>query len=275
MSSGHEHDRLAAFAEGELDAGEAEAVAAHLEACAVCQAALSAVRRGIALAGELQAEPMPEPIARAMRDRLAGAATRPSRLPWWTAAAVLALIVGAGAFWQFNRPWAQLREATASPTTFEREGRALHEALLAGGQPDYVPADDADGWRWLGEQGAPVAGLLPAHRPDERARFVPVGAAVRSIGTARASVMTYRVDGRPVTVVLANTRDVANPPAAGLLSKRVTHRRDAAGRNVLTWTIGGGTYVMVSELDGYGQRACFVCHTDARFQRTISALSPR
>jgi hypothetical protein len=33
--------------------------------------------------------------------------------------------------------------------------------------------------------------------------------------------------------------------------------------------------VMVSELEGYGQRACFVCHTERRFQDTILSLSPR
>lgn len=275
MSSEHEHDRLAAYAEGELAADAAAVVAAHLDACASCRAALAEVRRGIALANELEAEPMPEALAAAMRGRLA-AAPRGARLPWWTAAAAaIAVVVGLGAFWQLNRPWAQLREATAAPTAFEREGRALHEALMAGGRLEYVPSDDADGWRWLDDQRAPVAGLLPSHQPEERARFVPVGAGVRPIGAARASVMAYRVDGKPVTVVLANTREVANAPPAGLLSKRVTHRRDEAGRNILTWTIGGGTYVMVSELDGYGQRACFVCHTDSRFQRTISALRPR
>ena len=56
----------------------------------------------------------------------------------------------------------------------------------------------------------------------------------------------------PVTLTLALARDVPDAPAAGWWTKRVTHRRDASGRNTLTWTVGGGTYVMVSELEGAG-----------------------
>lgn len=275
MSTGqHEVDRLAAFAEGELGSVDTAAVSAHLAVCAECRQALADVRRGIAFASELEAESMPAALAGDLRTQLVSPASAGWRWPA-AAAALLIIMIGAGSYWQMHRPWAEMTEAAAAPTPFEAEGRALHRALLEGAPLDYRPADDADAWSWLGRQRGPTAGLLPSHSPDERARFVPVGAAVRHVGPARASVVSYRVDGRPVTLVLANTRDVPDAPAAGLWSKRVTHRRDPAGANVLTWTIGGGTYVMVSELDGYGQRACFVCHTDPKFQQTIQSLSPR
>ena len=72
--------------------------------------------------------------------------------------------------------------------------------------------------------------------------------------------------------MLARQRDIPDAPSAGIWSKRVTHRRDDRGVNTLTWTVGGGTYVLVAELDGYGQRACFICHTDDRFEEPIAAL---
>jgi hypothetical protein len=53
----------------------------------------------------------------------------------------------------------------------------------------------------------------------------------------------------------------------------VGHRRDATGASTLTWTVGGGTYVMVSELDGAGQRACLICHTTPRFRAALERLS--
>jgi hypothetical protein len=37
--------------------------------------------------------------------------------------------------------------------------------------------------------------------------------------------------------------------------------------------VGGGTYVMVSELDGAGQRACLICHTSPGFVGALTRLS--
>jgi hypothetical protein len=134
--------------------------------------------------------------------------------------------------------------------------------------------DDRDAWHWLASQRAPVAGLLPNHSPTESPRFRVTGAGVRTVAGARASVVSYRVDDRRVTLILANSSAVPDAPAARWWSKSVHHRRDPDGANVLTWTIGGGTYVMVSELGDYGQRACFVCHTEPRFQSVIMSLQP-
>ena len=77
-----------------------------------------------------------------------------------------------------------------------------------------------------------------------------------------------------MTLALALSGDVPNAPEAGWWTKRVTHRRDANGTNTLTWTVGGGTYVMVSELDGAGQRACLICHTAPAFRERITMLRP-
>lgn len=270
--SSHEFDRLAAYAERQLEREAAAAVATHLDRCAECRHALADIQKGIALANELETAAMPEAVAGTIRARL----VRASPPRWWiAAAAALVALLGGGVYWQVNRPWAQMRAATAEPTRFEAEGRAFHERLGRGERLDFSPRDDQHAWQWLASQRAPVAGLLPNHSADERRRFQVIGAAVRTVAGARASVVSYRIDNRPVTLVLANAKDVAGAPAAGLLSKSVRHRRDANGANVLTWTVGGGTYVMVSELDDFGQRACFVCHTDARFQRTIMSLEPR
>ena len=275
----HVFDRLAPYAEGQLEPADASRVERHLDACGRCRAALADVRRGIALASELQAESMPGEMASAMRARLVAAAAAPHhswrRTAWRAAAAVLLAAAAAGIYWQVNRPWAQLRSAGAGPAAFEREGRAVHDRLLAGENVDFVTSDEHEAWRWLGQQRAPVTSLIPNRGAEGRARFVPLGAAVRQVAGVRASVLAYRIDGEPVTLVLARASEVRDAPRSGWWSKRVIHRRDARGVNTLTWTVGGGTYVLVSELEGYGQRACFICHTDARFQEPIRALSIR
>ncbi|HYB93686.1 MAG TPA: zf-HC2 domain-containing protein [Vicinamibacterales bacterium] len=271
MNQHHEFERLAAFAEDQLEPLERATIEAHLRGCEECRRALADIARSIALANELEIEELPRETAAAMRAQLLKA---PRPIRWVAAAAALALLVGSALYWQVNRPWAVMRGAVDAPTAFEQEGRRLHTQLRSGASLDYAPRDDRDAWDWLAAQGAPVAGLLPDHPADQRPRYQVIGAAVDEVAGARASVLSYRIDGRPVTLVLAHRRDVANAPRAGLLSKTVTHRREGDA-NVLTWSVGGGTYVMVSELEDHGQRACFVCHTERRFQSTILALRPQ
>ena len=159
------------------------------------------------------------------------------------------------------------------PTRFERDGRELHDRLVAGSAPlTFTSNDERQLWQWLASQGAPVTSIRIERAASEQEQFVPLGAAVYTLGGARTSVLEYRIDGRPVTLALALSGDVPDAPEAGWLTKRVVHRRDATGRNTLTWTVGGGTYVMVSELDGAGQRACLICHTAAPFRRRIHEL---
>jgi anti-sigma factor RsiW len=275
MMTRHVYDDLAAYAERQLDAGRTARVDRHLAGCAACRTALDEVRRGIALASELEPAPMPEDFAERIRAALVSAPMAAPRPVWpYAAAAVLALIVGLGAYWEANRPWASLRAAGAAPTTFEREGRGVHDRLKRGDlQLAHLTSDEYATWRWLESQRAPVTSLRPSRAPEDRARFVPVGAAVQTVAGVKTSVIEYRIDGRAVTLLLARAGEVADAPSPGLWSKHVTHRRDPEGVNTLTWTVGGGTYVLVSELEGYGQQACFICHTEDRFQEPIMELS--
>ena len=196
------------------------------------------------------------------------------RRTWLAAAAVLVAGVAIGLYWHLNRPWIELQTVARAPTAFEREGLALHaEVRDKSAALPFRSADERALWQWLDDQGAPVTSMVSDRPEAERARIVPVGAAVRTLGGARTSVLSYRIDGRPVTLALARTPDVTDAPPAGWWTKRVTHRREPNGVNSLTWTVGGGTYVMASELDGAGQRACLICHTSTTFANAVSRLS--
>ena len=279
---GHVVDELAAFAEDQLAATARARVSRHLASCAECRLALEEVRRGIALASGLIAEPMPADVAARIRRQLESAVVLPTRtgaraagFGWWQAAAALLVTAASLAFyWQVNRPWVRLEAASQLPTPFEREGRELHDRLAAGSTPlAFRSGDERELWRWLAAQGAPITSMRVERSASEQAEFVPLGASVQTLDGARTSVLAYRIDGHPVTLALAHTDSVHDAPKAGLLTKRVMHRRDASGRNTLTWTVGDGTYVMVSELDGAGQRACLICHTSEPFRRRIHDLA--
>jgi anti-sigma factor RsiW len=278
---GHVEDELAAYAETQLDPVSHARVTRHLETCRDCRDELARVRDGLALASRLAAEGMPPDLAERIRGQIvSGAIVAPASRAslgvarWWRAVAAAAIAFAAVAlYWQLNRPWVQLHAATAAPTRFEAEGRELHDRIASGASALTLRStDERVLWQWLDAQGAPVTSMRVSRPEDERARFVPLGAAVETIGGVKTSVLSYRIDGRSVTLALALSRDVPDAPAAGWWTKRVTHRPDANGTNTLTWTVGGGTYVMVSELDGAGQRACLICHTAPAFRERIRDL---
>ena len=277
---GHVFNQLAAYAEGQLTSDERERVERHLETCDTCRGGLTEVRLGIDFASTLRAEPMPDAIAKHIRASVTNA-TRTDETSsnksrgWQAAAAAMFLVAALGGYWHFNRPWIQLQAATAASTPFEDEGRRIHERLASGATAlTFRSSDEQALWRWLANEKAPVTSLVVSRPEHERARFVPVGAAVHSVNGVQTSVLSYRIDGRPVTLALARSRDVADAPPSALWSKRVFHRRGSDGANTLTWTVGGGTYVMVSELDGVGQTACRICHTASDFVAALDELKP-
>ena len=306
---GHVFDQLASYAEEQLSAGDRARVERHLGRCERCRAALAEVQAGVAMASMLTAEPMPDDVVASIRERIGGVhqdvvgttkvvpSTQVGVMPsiarpagghdfsragstwlrtarWQLAAAAVVLIGVTVLFWHVNRPWIRLEAATAPPTRFEADGQALHERIISGQLPLAFRSDDEQAlWGWLAGQGAPVTSMQIT-RPDiDRDRFVPVGAAVQTLDRATTSVLAYRIDGHPVTLALARTGEVPDAPAAGWWSKRVAHRTATDGSNTLTWTVGGGTYVMVSELEGAGQGACLICHTTPRFRQAVSQLS--
>jgi anti-sigma factor RsiW len=280
---GHEVERLAAYAEDQLDAPDRARVARHVEQCAQCREALQRVRHGISLASQLRGEPMPPEVAIRIKGLIENApanvpinpTARRFRSSSYAAAAVVLIAVGVSLYWQVNRPWVRLYAASEPSRRFENEGRQLHDQLVSGTVSlSFTSADEGALWRWLASQGAPVTSIEVARPDHERTQFVPLGAAVLTIGGAKTSVLSYRIDGRPVTLALASSRDVAEAPPSGWWTKRVMHRRDEQGINTLTWTVGGGTYVLVSELDGSGQRACLICHTAPKFRQRIVDLRP-
>jgi anti-sigma factor RsiW len=277
----HVFDDLAAYAEKQLASGRHADVERHLAGCAECRESLARVRQGIALASRLTSEPMPADVAARIHSALGHAplpasdSTRATgRGRWLATAAVLLAAVAIGLYWHLNRPWIELQPVTAVAGTFEQEGLALHAELRdKPAKLSFQSGDEQALWRWLDAQGAPVT-TMTIERPEaERARFVAVGATVRSLGGAQTSVLSYRIDGRPVTLALARVHDVADAPPAGWWTKRVTYHRGPGRVNSLTWTVGGGTYVMASELEGVGQRACLICHTSRKFADAVTRLT--
>jgi anti-sigma factor RsiW len=260
---------LSAYAQGQLPPAEERRVADHLAACAACRAELQEIRFGIRLAGAIPATTTPAVLWTSIERALDGGAAAPERSarPAWRRrlvyAAPLLLLAGGLGWYIVSRPGLHVHHAPPALSTIERTALYEHERRLRGEEDWAVRSDEAPPIRRWVEERTGLSTSIPDERPVEDAgRLRLVGARLGRAGTARAAVIGYEIDARPVTLVTANLSDLADPPPEWRLSKGVTFRLlPAGGHKVLAWGSDGQAYAIVSDLPGYGQEACFVCHT--------------
>jgi anti-sigma factor RsiW len=271
MFQRHVLDDLAAYTEGRLDPGRSDRVKTHLAECEECRAALDSVRRARQMLEALPAVAMPpgevDKLTAALRR--AGERPRPVRFGFVAAAASVVMAIGLTAYFLLTGIGPDLI-AERGPAGLRPLASALHRRLEAGDLAiAFESSDPARVRAWQLEQRAPVTSLAA---PVVRAGWPAIrvrGAAVVDAGGSAASVVTYDVDGRPVTLVTAREHDVPDAPEGAWLAKRVYVSRDARGRPALTWTTAGQTYAIVSSLPGVGQSACLVCHAEPKFRERL------
>jgi anti-sigma factor RsiW len=277
--SRHVTDRLAPYWEGVLAPPEAREIEGHLAGCVSCAAASTEVRAGVLAARRLAPEPMPEAVARRIR---AAAESKPSRSPrrlavLATAAAIAAAVAGGVLVWVRSRPHVQLEAASGPPAAFERLAREAHRRAFAQGEPLELVTSDGGTLRQWAVARAGVSPPIATRRPaGEGHRYDLLGArTVRGEGYTAAAI-AFRVDEKPVTLLVAPADRVPEAPEWGALGKRVRWQIDPeTGAKLLSWTNSGQAYTLVSELPGGGQQACLVCHTDAKRQALIASLDAK
>jgi len=91
-----------------------------------------------------------------------------------------------------------------------------------------------------------------------------------------AAYVAYQMRARPISLVV--TSDAVARPTNGeqIVAKGITfHYNSINGLKVLTWSDGGLTYALVSDLEERGQQSCVVCHQSTKDQDFIESLKPR
>jgi hypothetical protein len=267
----HVLDDLAAYEEGRLDPRRSDLVKTHIAECEECRGALDAVQRARRILEALPAVAMPPREVQRLTAALrrAGDRSRPVRFGLVAAAASVVIALGLTAYF-LSRGIGPDLITKPGPAGLAPLASDLHRRLEAGDLAlAFESSDPAQIRQWQFEQRAPVASLAA---PVVRAGWPAIrvrGSAVVDAGGAPASVVTYDVDGRPVTLVTARERDIPDAPEGAWLAKRVYVSRDARGRPTLTWTTAGQTYAIVSSLPGVGQSACLVCHAEPKFRERL------
>jgi anti-sigma factor ChrR (cupin superfamily) len=284
----HVEPLLPRYAEGDLAPEEAQSVARHLDRCRRCREAEREVRAGLRLAARLEPAALPPERASAIRAALlagapaasaTGAPAAAGRLPsrrWLAAAAAVVLVAGLGA-WLRARP-AHLRVVTsdASASRLEAAALALHERHRSDQlELDLRTRSVVEARRWSQAHVALDASLASQRPEEDGDRYELEGVRAVDLGGTTALAVAYRVDGRPVTLLTARAGDLPDHgPIWGFGGKTVRYRAVRAGHKLLSWTNAGQAYTLVSDLPGYGQQACFVCHTNAARRQVITSMHP-
>jgi len=266
---------ISPFLDGELVGEDCAAFEEHVAACASCRASL-AEERAVVVAVK-DALPLYE-----APDRLREAVTRllsapsPRGIPRKAAlAAGLTAAVLAGAVW-FTRTPALVPGEPEAASEFASLAARTHLRYAQGQLPLEVTSERADEVsRWFAGR-VPFRLALPDYpvAPGQRKSYQLAGARLVSFRNDAAAFVAYRMDDRPISLLVASASLVR--PAGGdvVASGNLRfHVESVDGLKVITWTDNGLTYALASDLDVEGARSCLVCHGSPEERRKVEPLA--
>ncbi len=269
----HVSGKLSAYAGGELPRQEADQIDQHLAACPACNAELQQIVFGIQLAKRIPIAPAPDSLWLSIREAHTSA---PGVNSWRLASAIaLPLLIAVAVAWYLGvRQRLYVTRAASEPSAFEAVAIKEHSRRLQGAVNWELETSDIARTRNWVQATSGLSANIPDARPPEDLKLV--GAKLVSVGRAAAAEIAYEVHSRPVTLITARLSDLPDPPREGRMSKDVTYRIDSEfGYKILTWGSSGQAYVMVSNLPGFGQEGCFLCHTAEARRELIRKMNPQ
>jgi anti-sigma factor RsiW len=227
--------KLDAYADGELDLGESNALGAHLPGCAACAAAVLArvqMKRSVQMAGN-QYTASAELRNRVMR----GIAVKPRRKPGWlwilAAPALSVLILSVAVNLYVGRENARRQRVYS-------ELADLHVSALASAAPvDVVSTDRHTVKPWF--QGKiPFSFNLPELQGSE---FALLGGRVTYLAQTPGAHLIYQVRKHEVSVFIFQDRgeETASPPSGSV---------HMLSFNMENWTQNGLRYFVVGDVGG-------------------------
>ena len=106
--------------------------------------------------------------------------------------------------------------------------------------------------------------VSPAASGEERPYRLE-GAQLVPVGSKTAVYIAYQMQTRPVSLIVAPDSVAGASGGVEANFKKVTfHYRTVEGYKVVTWSLHGNTYVLVSQEGNNTQRSCMVCHSAMR-----------
>ena len=271
---------LTAYVDGELLADERREVDAHLAGCPPCRNLLTEeVRLAAAIRDAIPREAAPSAlrasVGRLLESPPARRATRSVAALAAAAALTAVALVPWGARALRDRP----EPATpASAPPFVTLAVDSHLRYADGRLPLEVRSARPE------EVSRFFAGRLPFHLtlpaypvgPGEQKFYELEGGRLVSLGNDYVAYVAYRMEGRPISLLVASEDDVKPSGRDVVRSGKLTFHLDAmAGLKIITWSDNGLTYALASDVSVEGARSCLVCHGSPAERRRIEGFSPR
>jgi anti-sigma factor RsiW len=193
----------------------------------------------------------------------------------------MAMFLLAGVF--LTRPRSSSTE-TSTNADFAEYAVQAHQQHAQGSLALDVRSDSQQTVNEWFQQKLPFALALPTsgESPDdtapnhlEGARLVQIGS---KIGTKAAAFIAYNMQtsagALPVSLMVTpNSVAVASGGVEVSFKKVTFHYGMVQGYRVVTWSLHGLTYALVSQENGNTQRSCMVCHS-AMKDRDLSQTPP-
>ena len=102
---------------------------------------------------------------------------------------------------------------------------------------------------------------VPQTEPDWHPPYTLTGARLVKYKSENAALVTYQMKEEAITLLIASSRTAIALGGDEIRSGGlIFHYRTKAGLNVITWSVHGLTYALVSPTHGSAQHSCLVCH---------------
>jgi len=209
------------------------------------------------LLAELKAPSRPDLVPRLGRP----SARRWSYMRWLVPEAALILIVAALVVWSLSSP------SPLSGGEFAEFAVSTHRQHAQGNLALDFRSDSQQTLNEWFRAKSPFSLALPASppAPGEERPYRLEGARLVQVGSKSAVYIAYQMQTGPVSLMVTPDSVAVASGGVKVDFKKVSfHYRMVEGYKVVTWSLRGRTYALVSQEGNSTQRSCMVCHSPMR-----------
>jgi anti-sigma factor RsiW len=287
--------RIDFYLDDELRDDDLEIFNAHLEECTSCRIQLEERRaflEGIRSSRPLYVAP------NALRDRIAQLleeappaapvdapearprveeirpADPPARLrlglrPVVAMAASVLVVAGTAVLWT-------LSERQARANAFVDTAILSHQREISGRLPMELQTNsEAQITQWF-ERKVPFHLRLPSYSGDQKQNdlYTLRGARLVAFKGDYAAYVCYRIGPQPISLLVTSASSAVASGGESTVSRGIafhSHRKD--GLQVVTWSVHGLTYALVSSVTVNGRQSCVICHANPKDKEFLRGVT--
>jgi anti-sigma factor RsiW len=272
--------RIDFYLDDELRDDDLEIFKHHLDTCASCReqlderrllvecvrsarplySASSAFRDRISQMLEQGQAPESRPKVEEIRPAASSSKRRAWLKPLAALAASIFVVAGTGMLWTLSA-----RQARAN--AFVETAVTTHQREISGRLPIELRTNsEAEITQWFAQK-VPFHFRLPSYSDGHKQNdsYTLKGARLVAFKGDYAAYISYRIGPQPISLLVTSASSALASGGESMLSKGIafhTHQRD--GLQVVTWSVHGLTYALVSSVTLSGRRSCVVCHADPK-----------